>query len=195
MFIFQRGLKMNNLKVLKEKYILLLPPFILILLCFLALSFWNFSLKDKFSMSEKKVKDIENKLEEEKNLNLKMKRELKDWEYTSRAVEDFQKRLGTFQENMTKIIKEIEELSRKSGVVPHTYGFSYSEGEKKHFIRFQIVFPFEADYSNVRNFLHLLELTPSFITLNSINLNTAGEMSEKVNLQFRLTTYFSEEPK
>ncbi len=186
---------MNNIKILKEKYYLFLPPIILIIICLFALIFWNFSLKNKFSISERKVKNIEKKLEEEKNLKSKLQKELKEWEEVLLAIDNFKKMLGTPKENMTKIIKEIEELSIKSGVIPHTYGFNFNEKERENFISFIINFPFEADYSNIRNFLHLLELTPSFITLNSINLNTTGEMSEKIRLQFQLTTYFAKEEK
>jgi len=185
--------KMDSLRIFKEKYILFLPPIILIFICLFSLFFWKFSLKDKFSISEIKIKNIEKKLEEEKNLNTSLKRELMQWEDAISKIDDFKKRLGTSNENMTKIIKEIEELSIRSGVVPHSYGFNYGEGEKKYFRSFVINFPFEADYPSVRNFLNLLELTPSFVTLNSINLNTTGEMAEKVRLQFQLTTYFNPE--
>lgn len=184
---------MKSYRVLREKYILFIPPLILIVLCFLILFFLSFPLKDKFSLSAIQLSDLEKKLNEEKEINISLKRELKQWEEVKNEIYDFSKRLGTSSEKLTEIIKEIEELSLKSGVVPHSYGFNYGERQGKHFISFVINFPFEADYSSVRNFLHLIELTPTFIILNSINLSTAGEMSEKVRLQFQLTTYLSPE--
>lgn len=184
---------MNSYKVLKEKYIFFIPPLILISLCFLALIFLSFFIKDRFSISAIKISNLEKRLKEEKEANISLKRELVQWEEVKNGVSEFSKKLGTSSEKLTEIIKEIEELSLKSGVVPHSYGFNYGEKERKHFISFVINFPFEADYSSVRNFLHLIELTPTFIILNSINLSTAGEMSEKVRLQFQLTTFFSQE--
>lgn len=184
-----------NLQLIKEKYPLFLPPLILILICLGLLSLWNFTLKKNFNLSAIKLSGLEKKLEEEKNLNLVLKKELKDWEKAIKELENFSKKLGTSREKMAEVIKEIEDLSVKSGVVPHSYGFSYGEKERRHFVSFTINFPFEADYTSVRNLLHLLELTPTFVVLNAINLSTAGEMSEKVRLQFQLTTYFAMEEK
>ena len=38
---------------------------------------------------------------------------------------------------------------------------------------FGIEFPFEGDYSSVRNLLNLLELTPSFLILDAFNLSSS----------------------
>lgn len=180
-----------NFRLIKEKYPLLLPPLFLTGLCTVLLILWNFSFRENFTLSSIKLSGIEKKLEEEKKLNTILKKELKEWEKAQEDIKFFSKKLGTSQERITEVIKEIEDLSVKSGVVPHSYGFSYGEKERKHFSSFTINFPFEADYTGVRNFLHLLELTPTFVVLNSINLSTSGEMSEKVRLQFQITTFFA----
>ncbi len=180
-------------KILKEKYLLFLPPLILILLCLLIYLIWNFSFKNKASLSAIKISNLEKKVEEEKRLNSILKEELREWERNISEINKFKEYLGSAKDNLTSVIKEIEDLSFKAGVVPHSYGFSFSEKEREDFIGFNIDFPFESDYSGVRNFLHMLELSPTFIILSSINLNTSGELSEKVRLQFKLTTFFATE--
>lgn len=182
-------------RLLKEKYSLLLPALLLIGFCIILLILWNFYFKENFTLGSIKLSALEKKLEEEKKSNFILKKELKEWEKVIEDIDFFSKRLGTSRERITLVIKEIEDLSIKSGVVPHSYGFSYGEKEGRYFSSFTINFPFEADYTGVRNFLHLLELTPTFVVLNSINLSTAGEMSEKVRLQFQLTTFFAQEGK
>lgn len=184
---------LEALKLLKEKFNAFIPAFLIILICSFLLIFWNFYLKNKFSISFIKISQLEKKLKEEKDLNNNLKIEKRQWEDVILKIKKFEEKLGTKKENLGNIINEIEELSKRCGFVPHSYAFTYQEKERKNFVEFKISFPFEGDYASVRNFLNLIEMADMFLTLDSINLRTSGELSEKVSLQFQISTYFKGE--
>ena len=122
-----------------------------------------------------------------------LKRSLEGWRAAEASIADFYGRVGRREERLPELLNEIDDLARKVGAAPKQLRFGQSEIRDADLVEFSIEFPFEGDYGSVRNLLNLLEITPSFLILDSFNLSSTGELGEKVRLQFSLRTVFHQE--
>ena len=102
----------------------------------------------------------------------------------------YKERLGTQASRLTAVMLEVKRLARQAGLgglEAINYGDDPVQGlplDKK-----TIVFHASGSYEQLRAFINLLELSPSFLTLEEIRVQEdAG--SQRLLLQIRLSTLF-----
>ncbi|HEV8240266.1 MAG TPA: hypothetical protein VGS57_12930 [Thermoanaerobaculia bacterium] len=111
---------------------------------------------------------------------------------TTRAAIDelYDKRLGSEAARLTAVMLEVKHLARQAGL----YGIeaiNYGDEEVRELplIKKSITFSAAGSYAQLRAFINLLELSPSFMSLDEIRVQ-GGDPGGRLRLQVRLSTMF-----
>ncbi len=109
----------------------------------------------------------------------------------ARAAEEqigvlYAERFSTRSERLTRITTEVKTLARKAGLNPKSISYPQQEIEDYGLVKRSFVFPVEGTYAELRQFLNLLELTDSFLTLEAVTLSEDSR-NEGPELQMNLT--------
>ena len=98
-------------------------------------------------------------------------------------------RFATESGRFTDLVREIKRLAEHAGLDPREISYPEETLDGFGLARRSFVFTVEGNYSNLRMFLHLIELSPSFVTVNEIKVSERKGKGLQVNL--RLSTFFS----
>lgn len=99
-------------------------------------------------------------------------------------------RLASEEKRLTRIIAEVKDLASRSGMAPRSISYPRQPIEDYGLRQRSFVFSVEGTYSDLRKFIHLLELSDSFLTLEEVSLSgDAG--GQRLSIQLRLSTLFS----
>lgn len=100
-------------------------------------------------------------------------------------------RFASERRRFTSVTSEVRELARRAGLDPTTIQYPEEELEDFGLVKRFIAFRVEGSYGELRQFVNLLELTPSFITLEEVTLSQ-GE-GERLGIDLVLSTLFTDE--
>lgn len=98
----------------------------------------------------------------------------------------YSERFSTRSERLTRVTAEVKTLARKAGLNPKSISYPQQEIEDYGLVKRSFVFPVEGTYAELRQFLNLLELTDSFLTLEAVTLSDDSR-NEGPELQMNLT--------
>ncbi len=105
----------------------------------------------------------------------------------------YAERFATERSRLTDLIREIKQLAEHSGLDPREIGYPEEILEDFDLRRRSFVFSVQGSYANLRAFLHLLELSPSFVTIEQIRVNEQSG-NRGLGVSLRLATFFAGEP-
>lgn len=102
---------------------------------------------------------------------------------------------ATRSERLTKVTAEVRELTGKAGLRWRSVTYPQSELEDYGLVKRSWIFSVEGTYVELRQFINLLEVTDSFLTLESITLSEeGGDEGPELRMSLTLSTLFAEEP-
>jgi type IV pilus assembly protein PilO len=102
---------------------------------------------------------------------------------------------ATRSERLTKVTTEVRSLARKAGLNPRTITYPQERIEDYGLIKRSWVFSVDGTYVELRQFLNLLELTDSFLTLEAITLSEeTSDEGPELRMSLTISTLFAEEP-
>jgi hypothetical protein len=104
----------------------------------------------------------------------------------SLMAEKFATESGRF----TDLIREIKLLAEHAGLDPRDIGYPEEDLAELGLVRRSFVFSVEGSYSNLRAFLYLVELSPSFITVDQIEVRELSG-AKGLGASLRLSTFFA----
>lgn len=104
----------------------------------------------------------------------------------SLMAEKFATESGRF----TDLIREIKLLAEHAGLDPRDIGYPEEDLAELGLVRRSFVFSVEGSYSNLRAFLYLVELSPSFITVDQIEVRELTG-AKGLAASLRLSTFFA----
>lgn len=105
------------------------------------------------------------------------------------AIDELYDQVGTEATRLTAVMLEVKHLARQaglSGMEAINYGDEPVQGLP--LLRKSITFGLAGSYDQLRAFINLLELSPSFLSLDEIRVQ--GGDGEVLRLQVRLSTLF-----
>jgi hypothetical protein len=106
---------------------------------------------------------------------------------TARFMEE---QFATEGGRFTSLIREIKQLAEHAGLDPREIGYPEEAFADLGLVRRAFVFSVQGSYVNLRAFLYLLELSPSYVTVDAIEVrDQAGARGLAVSL--RLSTFFA----
>ncbi len=109
------------------------------------------------------------------------------------TVRFMEEKFATEAGRFTSLVREIKQLAEHAGLDPKEIGFPEEAYAELGLVRRSFVFSVQGSYVNLRAFLYLLELSPSYVSVDSIQVRElAGGKGLAVNL--RLSTFFSAPP-
>lgn len=100
-------------------------------------------------------------------------------------------RLSTQRNRFTAIVSELRQLANRTGLEPASVSYPDESLEAYGLVRTSFVFSVEGSYSDLRAFLHLLDLSPSFLVVDQLTVVEDGRGTLRISL--RLSTLFAEE--
>ena len=111
---------------------------------------------------------------------------------TRAAIDElYDKRLGSEAERLTVVMLDVKKLARQaglSGIDAISYGDEVVEGLP--LLKKSITFSAFGEYQQLRAFVNLLELSPSFMSLDEIRVHGGGDRGGGLRMQVRLSTMF-----
>ncbi|MGD2115259.1 MAG: hypothetical protein PVG07_09415 [Acidobacteriota bacterium] len=103
-------------------------------------------------------------------------------------------RLASERARFTKVTSEVQDLARRSGLEPSAMSYPAEEIEDYGLVKRYFTFSVSGTYVELRRFINLLELTPTFITLEQVSLSGGdGEPGNQLRIRLSLSTLFAEE--
>jgi len=103
----------------------------------------------------------------------------------------YRERLSTQRHRFTAVTSEVRELAARAGLQPTAMNYPTEEVEDYGLVKRYFTFSVEGSYVQLRNFVNLLELTPSFVVLEQVRLS--GDEGARLTIQLSLSTLFVEE--
>ena len=108
----------------------------------------------------------------------------------ARLTELYEERFGSEQARFTSLIAEVKELAARSGLDPQSISYPEEVLKDHGLVRRSFVFGVQGTYTALRQFLYLLELSPSFLSVDQISVGDTGAQSARLSIDLRLSTLF-----
>lgn len=103
----------------------------------------------------------------------------------------YEERFSTESARLTAAMREVKELATRAGLEPRAISYPEESLEDFGLLRRSFVFNVEGSYAELRTFLHLLELSPSFVSVDSIQVRDRS--GGALGIALRLSTLFAVE--
>jgi Tfp pilus assembly protein PilO len=91
---------------------------------------------------------------------------------------------------LTAMVREVKDLATRAGLAPTSIRYPEEVFSEFGLTRRSVDFSVEGTYADLRTFLHLLELTPSFVTVDDLGVNERD--AGRLGISLRLSTLFVE---
>ena len=100
----------------------------------------------------------------------------------------YRDRFATEESRFTDTVRELKELARRAGLEPAAIGYPREALVEFGLVRKSFVFGVAGSYADLRTFLHLLELTPTFLIIDQIAVDDGAR---RLAVRLRMSTYFA----
>jgi Tfp pilus assembly protein PilO len=99
-------------------------------------------------------------------------------------VDLYTNRFASEQERLTSLLREVKDLAARSGLSPNAISYPETAIEEQGLVRKNIEFSVQGGYTELRRLINFLELSDSFIVLESIGVSEgeAGTLSISLSL-------------
>ncbi len=111
---------------------------------------------------------------------------------TRAAIDElYAQRLGSEATRLTAVMLEVKHLAAQAGL-SGLEAINYEDAPVPNLplVKKSIVFSAEGSYGQLRAFINLLELSPSFLSLDEIRVEDEAQGGGRLHLQVRLSTLF-----
>jgi Tfp pilus assembly protein PilO len=105
----------------------------------------------------------------------------------------YDERLSTRGRRLTGVTAEVKRLAGQAGLRPRTISYPEDDIEEYGLVKRSFVFPVDGTYAELRKFVHLVELSPSFLAVEEISLAGGGEEGPELKINMKISTYFATE--
>ncbi|MEJ2085414.1 MAG: hypothetical protein P8Y44_07015 [Acidobacteriota bacterium] len=185
----------RSTNVWRRKLWLWLPALTLVVLNVAILSTYRFLLAGQAQLRALRVERAENEL-----LRLEADRAaLEDLvnraERNRQKVDEFYSTwVATESEMLTRVISEVKDLARRAGVESSSFQYPEEDLEDYGLLRRSIAFTVTGRYSELRQFINLIELSDYFLMLEQVQLNDTGQGDSTVRVRLIVSSLFLRSP-
>jgi Tfp pilus assembly protein PilO len=102
--------------------------------------------------------------------------------------------LATRRQAVTQVTTEFRRLARQAGLLPGSVSFDEEEIESYGLVRRSFSYTVEGTYAELRKFINLLELSPSFLTVEEISVVGGADEGPELKIDLTLSTLFARDP-
>jgi len=177
-----------------------------------AYTIYRFGFADRVASLKEDLKDQRERLDPLDARRQKLQALLNSSKRTDLEIRKlYAESFSTRRARLTNINTEVKTLARKAGLDPRSFSYPEEQIQQYGLIKRSFIFSVEGSYVNLRKFINLLELSDSFLTLESINLTPgtserqgkgragaapvpAGPESSELRISLTLSTLFARDP-
>jgi hypothetical protein len=105
--------------------------------------------------------------------------------------EFYHRRLATESERLTRVIAEVKELARRSGLEPQAISYPEQAIAGAGLSKRSFVFAVAGSYADLRKLVNLFELSDSFLTLEQVSLGGGADRGNQLQINLSLSTLFT----
>ena len=102
-----------------------------------------------------------------------------------------EERFSTERERLTAMITEVKTLARRAGLEPTAINYPDEVFEDFGLRQRALAFGVQGSYRQLRQFVNLLELSDSFLTLEEVRLADGPGGDRRLRISLRVKTFFS----
>jgi len=136
-----------------------------------AYTIYRFGFADRVASLQEDLKDQRERLDPLDARRQKLQALLESSKRTDQEIRKlYAESFSTRRARLTNINTEVKTLARKAGLDPRSFSYPEEQIQQYGLIKRSFIFSVEGSYINLRKFINLLELSDSFLTLESINL-------------------------
>lgn len=181
-------------EIWRRRIWLWLPPLVLILAAAFALLFYRLNYAGESAGLERRLAQKEQEL-----ARVTVERELLDGQ-VERAMTNrhqvealYTDRFATRRQRLTQVTEEVKRLAKQAGLRPRAIDYPEEEIEDFQLVERSFDFTVEGRYQELRTFINLLELSPSFLILKEVAVTPTTEPARPLRISLALATLFSQE--
>lgn len=140
---------------------------------------------------ERRLADREKQLREVAAERQNVENLLRRAELNQRQIDEvYEQRFSTRRARLTAVATEVKDLARRAGLEPLSISYPEEPIEEFGVLERQIQLPLTGTYDELRSFVNLLELSPSFLILRRLDVDGV-EGTNEVDLRLELSTLFT----
>jgi Tfp pilus assembly protein PilO len=110
----------------------------------------------------------------------------------TRIAELYRDRFSTEKVRLTKTLAEFKALATRAGLRPESITYPEQDLAQFGLVKKSIIFGVSGSYASLRQLIHLLDLSPTFFTLEEVRLNGANS-GQGLDIALRMSTLFVNE--
>lgn len=105
----------------------------------------------------------------------------------------YRERFSTERLRLTRMITEVKGLAEKAGLHPDRIAYPVEEIKDYGLIKKSVVFSVTGTYPQLRQLVNFLELSSSFLTLESVRLGGSTSLPGELKIDLTISTLFAED--
>ncbi|MDX1644963.1 MAG: hypothetical protein R3244_11460 [Thermoanaerobaculia bacterium] len=170
-----------------------LPGAVLIVVSLAALGWYQLAYSGFTRSVDQRLEARTSELERLERLVRQRRVDRRQVRYNRRELRKFyRKRLGRPSKRLTIVIGEVRSLARRAGLEPSAIDYPREPIGELGLVERSFSFSVQGSYAELRRFINLLEVTPTFLTLEAVQL-TGREGGSELRIGLELSTLFTAE--
>ena len=180
-------------EIWRQRAWLWVPALLFFLANATAYSIYRFGFADRVAGLQEDMEETQKQLAPLEQRGRHLQRLIQRAEANRRLVRQiYDDRFSTRSQRLTVITAEVEGLARKADLDPREFTFPQRDVAELGLVKRSFIFSVDGTYVELRRFINLLELSPSFLTLEEVRLG--GGEGEELQISLRLSTLFARPP-
>lgn len=181
-------------RVWRQRIGLWVPALVVFLVSLVVLTAYHASFageveirQEEVERAQKRLETLERNREELQGLLERVDRNHKQ------VTELYDDRFSTESRRLTQIMKEVKDLATRAGLRPNAIRYPEETLEEYDLEKRSFVFSVDGTYEDLRKLINLLELSPSFLTLEEVSLSESGGRTggALLRINLKLSTLFA----
>lgn len=183
-------------EIWRQRIWIWLPALLFFLANAVAFSVYRFGYAGQVQSLESDMESVREQLEPLEQKRTELERRLQRARAAETEVQRlYADRFSTRSQRFTRIMNEVRTLARQAGLNPKSISYPRQDIEDYGLEKRSFVFSVGGTYAELRQFLNLLELTDSFLTLEAVTLSEeGGDEGPELQMNLTLSTLFANEP-
>lgn len=182
-------------EIWRQRIWIWLPALLFFLANAVAFSVYRFGYAGQVQSLESDMESVREQLKPLEQQRTILERRLQRARAAETAVQHlYEDRFSTRSQRLTRIMSEVRTLARQAGLNPKSISYPLQDIEDYGLEKRSFVFSVGGTYAELRQFLNLLELTDSFLTLEAVTLSEeSGDGGPDLQMNLTLSTLFARE--
>jgi Tfp pilus assembly protein PilO len=182
-------------EIWRQRIWIWLPALLFFLANAVAFSVYRFGYAGQVQSLESDMESVREQLKPLEEKRTVLERRLQRARAAETEVQQlYADRFSTRSQRLTRMMNEVRTLARQAGLNPKSISYPRQDIEDYGLEKRSFIFQVGGTYAELRQFVNLLELTDSFLTLEAVTLSEeGGDEGPELQMNLTLSTLFARE--